>query len=414
VADYWTELGKVQIALGSYSAAYYAFARASELDRSDPTVLRMLTQLSLSSGNLDLANQYARQLDLLSPGDPAVRMTYGIIAMRRGDLEGASRHAEQILTIQPAYSDAIVLQAEVLLRSGKTEEAATLLTRQIGARPNDVLSYRALVNVYDLVGDRRHVADLRKQIWALNPKDGRAALDYIGAAFRAGDIAEARAASLSLLKPDAPPAQISATLDMWREYWPGPARLEEARRLSRPAGREQKFAFAAFFNSIREPADAIRLVRTAARLPVSAENVRPNAILATSLVLAGKLDAARARVHDVLLLDPDNVEALRARTRLNLMTKARPAAINDAQKLVSLTPASAGDRLLLAQCYQANGDDRNARRVLWDAFNEIPADPNVYAALRNFLARTGDMDSVQKVDSEFAEQKKAMFTKIFA
>ena len=414
VADYWVELGKVQVALGSYSAAYYAFARASELDRSDPNVLRMLTQLSLSSGNLDLANQYARQLELLSPGDPAVRMTYGIIALRRGDLEAASRQAEQILATQPTYGDAKVLQAQVLLRSGKFEDAAALLTNQIRVRPEDVSSHRALVTVYDPMGDTRRVAELRKRLWALNPDDSRAALDYIAAAFRTGDTPGARAASLSLLKPNAPPAQIGATLDLWREYWPGTARLEEARRLSQAAGSEQKFAYATFFNSVGAPADALRLVRFAARLPVSAGNVRPNAIFATSLLLTGELAVAKDRIDKILLLDPDNVDALRARTKLSLMTTARSAAINDAQKLVSLTPTSVGDRLLLAQCYQANGDDRNARRVLWDAFNEIPADQNVYMALRNFIARTGDMESVQKVDSQFAEQKQAMFTKVFA
>ncbi|HMI41235.1 MAG TPA: tetratricopeptide repeat protein, partial [Sphingomicrobium sp.] len=74
VAEYWVDLGKVQAALGSYSDAYYAFARALELDRSDQDVIRMLTQIALRSGNIDLANEYARQLELLVPNDPSVNM----------------------------------------------------------------------------------------------------------------------------------------------------------------------------------------------------------------------------------------------------------------------------------------------------------------------------------------------------
>ena len=44
VADYWTELGKVQASMGSYGDAYYAFTRAYELDRTNPALLRALTE----------------------------------------------------------------------------------------------------------------------------------------------------------------------------------------------------------------------------------------------------------------------------------------------------------------------------------------------------------------------------------
>src|SRR5437764_7833155 len=44
VSDYWAELGKVQAAMGSYNDAYYAFMRAYELNRSDPNLVRALTE----------------------------------------------------------------------------------------------------------------------------------------------------------------------------------------------------------------------------------------------------------------------------------------------------------------------------------------------------------------------------------
>ena len=414
VAEYWVDLGKVQAALGSYSDAYYAFARALELDRSDQDVIRMLTQIALRSGNIDLANEYARQLELLVPSDPSVKMTYGIIALRRGDLDGASRQAELILASQPADSDAKVLKSEVLMRSGKTDDAIALLTDQLRSQPKDRASYRALVSIFERLGDTLRVAELRKRVWNLDREDFAATLDYVDAAFQAGDTPGARAASLSQLTPTAPQARISAILDLWRDNWPGTARLDEARRLSRSAGPEQKWAYAAFFNSVMAPADAFPLVTPEARLPVSARNVRPNAIFAMSLVLTGQLDAARDRLRRILKLDPDNVDALRARVRLSLVTKVPSSAVNDAQKLVSLTPNSVSDRLLLAQSYTANGDDRNSRRVLWEAFHDIPADRHIYGALRDRLARRGDLDSVRKVDAEFADQKRATFMKELA
>src|SRR5215211_5052085 len=41
-AAYWEELGKVQVELGAYADAYYAFTRAHELDKSNVSILGTL------------------------------------------------------------------------------------------------------------------------------------------------------------------------------------------------------------------------------------------------------------------------------------------------------------------------------------------------------------------------------------
>src|SRR6476620_3654198 len=70
VPDYWIELGKLQASMGSYNDAYYAFTRAYELDRSNPDVLRAVTELALRSGDINLALKRARELEVVSPGNP--------------------------------------------------------------------------------------------------------------------------------------------------------------------------------------------------------------------------------------------------------------------------------------------------------------------------------------------------------
>src|SRR6478672_10021688 len=70
VPDYWIELGKLQASTGSYGDAYYAFTRAYELDRSNPELLRAITELALRSGDLSLAEAHARELEVVSPGNP--------------------------------------------------------------------------------------------------------------------------------------------------------------------------------------------------------------------------------------------------------------------------------------------------------------------------------------------------------
>src|SRR4051812_39482733 len=77
VSDYWAELGKVQAAMGSYSDAYYAFTRAYELDRTNPSLVRALTELALRSGDLTQAQARAAELEILSPSDPWVKLVKG-------------------------------------------------------------------------------------------------------------------------------------------------------------------------------------------------------------------------------------------------------------------------------------------------------------------------------------------------
>ena len=75
--DYWQELGRIQVQLGAFNDAYYAFTRAYELDKSNAQVLSTLTQLALLSGNIDVAEEHAQKLELLAPDHPAVKLSYG-------------------------------------------------------------------------------------------------------------------------------------------------------------------------------------------------------------------------------------------------------------------------------------------------------------------------------------------------
>ena len=68
VPDYWIQLGKLEASLASYGDANYAFTRAHELDRSNPEVLQYLTESAVRTGDLDSAENYAKELDVVSPG----------------------------------------------------------------------------------------------------------------------------------------------------------------------------------------------------------------------------------------------------------------------------------------------------------------------------------------------------------
>ena len=140
----------------------------------------------------------------------------------------------------------------------------------------------------------------------------------------------------------------------------------------------------------------------AAKYPIDAGNADANAVAAEALGLSGKLGEARKRFSDVLAFDPGNMIALRGRSKMQLRMGKVEDAIVDAEKLVTVAPASSRDRLLLANAYTAAGDVQQAQRTLWDAFRDIPADERIYAALAH-LTRFNE-DRRLALQEEFARQ----------
>ena len=405
VADYWTALGQVQLQLGAYPQAFNSFSRALELNRSSPDLLRVLAQIALHSDRLDLAEDYARQLDLVDPGDEAVLMTRGLVALRQGNLDEAMGQAQAILKNDPTDNDANLLQSQVLLRQGKLDQAIAALEKQVRAKPTDVGSFRSLASFYEEKGDIARVAELRRKVWSFRPDDPTLGLQSIEASLRARDYGWARQASLKLLTPQASLPTVKSVLEAWEDFWPGPERVRLAQQLAAGAPNEQRTAYASFLNHVGAPAQAYAIAEPMTRDGVDASSVQAAAAVAVSLARLGKAAEAQRWIGKVLAVDDDNVDAFRARAMLELGRGRNQAAINDALKIVTLVPASPDDRLLLYRSYMANGDRDEAGRVLWQAFHDLPAERHVYTALQQYLTTIGDRDSMRRVEEEYADQR---------
>jgi tetratricopeptide (TPR) repeat protein len=406
VADYWAELGKVQAAMGSYGDAYYAFTRAYELDRTNPSLVRALTQLALRSGDLGQAQARADELEILSPTDPWVKLVKGWAAFGELRYDESLAVSDAMLAGSPFDPSATVLKARSLVALHRENEAIDVLTKQIQAQPSDVGSIELLSRIYYRENNWPKVAELAQQARTLAPADQTNALLLVEAAFRAGNVALGRKASFGILPPNADIPTVSSVLDLWSDYWPSPQRIADARRLAEAvAGAEQRLVYADFLNRAGSPADAVRLVSRAATLPVDAGSAEANAVLADALSRSGNAAKAKARFDAVLAFDPGNATALRGRAELELRTGNAAAAVLDGQKLVTVAPQSAPDRLLLARAFAATGNRPWVERTLWSALQDIPGDEHILAALES--TKRGDRGGIDDLNAEFARQRDA-------
>jgi predicted Zn-dependent protease len=139
--------------------------------------------------------------------------------------------------------------------------------------------------------------------------------------------------------------------------------------------------------------------------------LRWNAVIAESFALQGRDKPARQLFDLVLGVEPDQVDALRGRSALGARTGSSKQAIVDAQRLVSVSPDSGEDRLLLARAYLAGGNSADARRTLWEAFQAIPDDERVLAALKNMLVSAGDLDAERRLSEEYADRQQTRLNK---
>lgn len=413
VSDYWMELGKVQLQLGSPSDAYYAFVRAHELDRSNAQVLQVLTQLALRSGDLDRAEEHAEQLSLLAPDDPTVKMTQAYVALRRGNNEDADRIAEDLLRTSP-YDPAVkVLKARLLLRTGAGDAAVDMLERQVAQQPSDIVSLNALIGILDRRDEWAKVATYGGRYLAENPEDVGVAALTIEAALKANKEEIAHRVTLGALNTRLTAGALTSLLKPWLRYGPPGGFVAEATRRGGQAPSKQKIAYSAFLNEAGAPDAAARLIERLAQLPVTAQNGDANAALATSLGMREQTGKALERFDQVLSLDSNHAAALKGRGRLLLRTGQVSRARLDAQRLVAVSPADPEAHILLADVYSAMGDRAQAGRVLWNAFHQLSADRNIYEALRVFVARTGGPDGVRRLDEEFGSQRDAKLTREF-
>jgi predicted Zn-dependent protease len=409
VSEYWAELGKLEASMGEYGDANYALTRAYELDRGNPDLVRALTQLALRSGDLATAQSRAEELGVLVPGDPWVKLTKGWADVGESRYDEGLTIAEQVLAQTPLDPVASVLKARALVGLNRDDEAIASLKAHLQSVSNDSGALALLAQIYERHADWLNVAAVRQRLAQVNPNDRDNLTALVNASLRSNNASLALAASARLLQPQAPPGLVATVMNLWSTEWASAQRVDEARKFAAAAPPQQRWVYAAFLSRWGAPADAIRLVSDRASLPVDAGNAEANAVLGDALSRMGKVAEAKSRLDAVIAFDPGNATALRARTELELRLKKPADAIQDAQKLVTVVPTSAPDRVLLSQAFIAAGDKISADRALWQAFHDIPANDNLYAALRS--TRTGNPDALTELQGEFDHQRDAQVRK---
>lgn len=409
-SDYWIELGKVSMQLSDYGAAFNAYQRAHELDRANVEVLAIMTQLALRSGNLTVAEQNARQLELVAPLNPAVSLTKGYVALRRADLAEADRQVAIFTSLAPYDSSGKILQSRILIARNQPEAAILLLREQIRQQPSDAMSLRAIASIFELKEQWTESAWALRNYLLWQPADHEARARLIEFELRSNQVEAAATVTLAGLEK----GDIDTVLAPWIDLGQQDVIADRLYSWAQSAQTGRRIAVARFLVATSRPEGALSLIGKEATRPLAPGNAIPHAIYGAALAQSGRTREGLARLDEVLEVEGSIREALRARAQLRSKTGAHRPAIEDAQKLVAADRASASARILLANIYAASGDTASARRTLWDAFHEIAGDRSIYEALKRIVTKADGPQAAARLAQEFYDQRNQRIIRSFA
>jgi predicted Zn-dependent protease len=332
------------------------------------------------------------------------------MALKSGELDKAEKQADAVLATSPTDGFATILKSRVLIAENRIDDAVALLEEQHRVVARDRSAINGLTEIYRARGDWRNVARIQYGAHRLDPKDSKTSLAAVEAFLRAGNVAAAGALSAPLLSPTTDPQLVDDALALWARYAPHGTSLPDGPRLANSASGDRRVSFANYYNRIGNPQAAAALLRST-QLPVTHSNARWNAVLAQSMALRGE-NAEAKRLFDLVLdREPDQLEALRGRSTLESKVGPAKQAVIDAQRLVTISPNSGEDRVLLAQTYLSAGNREQMRRVLWQGFRDLPDDERVFSALKSVLASTGNSDGLRRLNDEFNDRRQSKLMK---
>jgi tetratricopeptide (TPR) repeat protein len=320
-----------------------------------------------------------------------------VALLDQGNTEAAARLAEQVLKENPNDSEALHLDAGILLNSGKRENA-DLAVREFRAltseHPNDATLLLQLGQSYRLKGDLiaargQFTESIKKQGSLLAARYELAEVSLLterpaDAVQQANKILEAR--------PKDRRARLLRTSGWIQLGEKGAASFELAQLIQQlPSDTEPQLQLGLLALSERKYPNAI----------VALSKVRGSADprVATGLAVAylhqHQYDQARDAIQDGLRRAPNSPELLEQLPEIEALSGHNDLAIAGFEKLISADPKSVKLRERLAEVYDLKGDHANEVATYRQACELAPNDPTPALSLADALARAGRIDQAR-------------------
>jgi tetratricopeptide (TPR) repeat protein len=356
----WTLLAELAFKDKKYDEALSLLENAFSRDPEYIDGRRLESDVLLAKGDTKKAVEVLERLDQTYPDSPLIKYQLARAYLKNNNTNQAKVALDQAISINPNYDDAILLLAEINLKTGHSEIVIEPLTRLLKKNPDLRRAALVLAAAYGSLDRFDDAAAVIGEQARLAPQDPQAQM-ALGLTFRqAKRNDEARQAfeKVAELAPDS--------------LWPVD-QLVELDLLDK------------HFDAARQ-----RIRRQFQKTPDS-----PAAHFFEGKIMTaeGKWDAAEAELQKTLQLDPNFSNAYDWLVQTYLATNKLPQAVSQLQAELSKDPNNSSALMTLALVYERMKDFPKAR----DAYEKLLSiKPDFARALNNlaylYSERLNDLD----------------------
>jgi tetratricopeptide (TPR) repeat protein len=350
----WTLLAELALKDGKYDEAFSLLENVFSRDPEYIDGRRLESQVMLGKGDTKKAVEVLERLDQTYPDTPLIKYELARAYLKNNNMNQAKVLLDQAITLNPNYADAILLLADIDLRSGHGEAVIEPMTRLLKRSPEFRPAALLLAAAYGSLDRFDDAAVVTGEQARLAPRDAQAqmALGLTLRQAKRNDEARQAFERAAELAPDS--------------VWP----VDQLVELDVSEKR---------FDAARQ-----RLARHFQKAPDSPVS---HFFEAKILVAEKKWDSAEAELQKTLQLDPNFSGAYDLLVQTYLATNKLPQALSQLQAQLSKNPKDASALMTLALLHERTSDFAKAR----DTYERLLSlNPNLVSALNNLACLYAD------------------------
>ncbi|MBL8344520.1 MAG: PEP-CTERM system TPR-repeat protein PrsT [Rubrivivax sp.] len=377
--------------LGRTAEAKTQFQALKKAAPNHPDTLYIEGQIALQEGNAQAARDIATRMLKAMPDHPRVQMLAGAADFRLRAYNQAETHLSRALRAMPNHLGTRQLLAQTYLRTQQPNKALEVLAPAIEQKAVDGATLALAGEAQMLLGDAKRADQLFQLAAKASPGDPRVRTALALAQYARGEPQPAIDALASIAADDtgtrADFALISArqragdvagamkAIDALQKKMPERPLPDLLRGRLLLAKKDTVGATAAFEAALKKDAKFVPAASALAGLDL----------------VAGRNEAARKRIQDVVAADPNSVQARMALAEVTARTGGTGAEVSQIfAAAVKASPAQPEPRLLYVDHLLRMGDAQAALIVAQDGIAALPGHTDLQSALGRAQIAAGD------------------------
>ena len=360
---------ETQMARGEVGDAYSQYLRLIEQYPDTVEVRQILAEIAISRNDWEEAERHGRAAIALTPDAPAVQaiaaaLDYraAVVATDADARAKAAAAAQAVLTLAPDNKVARRIVVDQLASGPNPAAALPEIDKALALQPDAIefhaLKFQILAKANDIAGTGQQLQVMFAQF--PDNQDVRKALIGWYLSQRDIDGAEAFLRKLAGADDAAPEGHLAVVQLLQAARGADPAKAELDRLVTATAGTPNADLYRAMravmdFESGAQNEAITALEDILATAEPSEQTRRIKGMLARLLDATGNRVGARARIEEILLEDPTNIDALKLRAAWLIAEDKPGAAIVDLRAALDQNPRDAGTLTLMAQAHERDG-----------------------------------------------------------